>query len=677
MSLQSLSKDQFDMLFQNSKDFIYFMEKNGEDYRYIYLNNSSIELLSDKVIGKTIAEVMKVRDCETITNNYHEAVEKREQVSYQDYIYFLSEVKKYETTVIPIFDGNRTFVLAITKEIAFDRNLEDKYLFMRSVFFNSFLSTVLISNEGKLLEANPQFLDDFNLNIEDVRLKDIIEMPFISNHIDLEHYLKQAYNGESLTSKLLTFIDKDDNCKNFTATFSPLFQEEKVVAVFIILQEVTKLIEQEKELRLTYNGLSNFQYAINSVAEIIIMDSNCKILDVNDRFTQQMGYTREELIGNTLKLIDSRTHSKQFFDNIFSTVKAGEVWRGEICNRTKQGVPYWAETTIIPFFDEDGNISQYINVYYDISEKKRMMTELQNIEHMFKLITENTNDLIVVTNEDGIILYVSTAYTSKLGFKKEELIGQFYSNVLAPESKNSWNKEFLSNHDSEASKIDLIHQSRSGDKFWTECNYTVVKDYVRNHGIQIIMVAREINDRKEIENQLSFLAFHDSLTQLPNRRYLQNEFSRIVEDSNRGSESFAVLYVDGDNFKNVNDQFGHKVGDEFIIQFGKALTRSVRGNDLVVRMGGDEFAIILTGLVRDRRKRTEQVKQIVERINENLQQGWLISNQLFAPTASIGISFYPDHGVNLENLLSHSDKALYGVKMTSKNNYNIYSPELL
>ena len=677
MSLERFSKVQFDLLFENSNDFVYFMEKDGEDFRYIHLNKSSILLLSDKVIGKTVAEVMKANDCETITSNYHLAVEKNGQVSYQDYIYYLSEVKKYETTVIPIFDENRTFILAITKEIAFERDLEDKYLFMRSVFFNSFLSTVLVSKDGRLLEANPQFIEDFNLEIEEVRLKDFLELPFIANQDELKCYLSEAIKGNSLSSKLLTFIDKEGILRSFTATFSPLLQEEAVIAVFIILQEVTQIIEQEKELRMTSNGLSNFQFAFNSIAEIIIMDSKCGILDVNDRFINQMGYTRDELIGNSLEILDSRTHPKDFFDRIFSTVQKGEIWRGEICNRKKNGALYWSDASIIPFFDEEGHVKQYMNVSFDISEKKRIMTKLQNNEHMFKLIMENTNDLIVVTNEEGIILYVSNAYTSRLGYRKEELQGQFYTNILASESKTKWKNELSGLVNQKSSKMDLIHQSVKGENVWTECNYTVVKDYMHYQGIQIIMVAREINERKEIENQLSFLAFHDSLTQLPNRRYLHKEFPRILDDSNMSSGSLAVLYVDGDNFKIVNDQYGHEVGDEFIIQFGKALSRSVRGNDLVVRMGGDEFAIILTGLVQDKRKRKQQVQQIVDRINETLQQGWLISKRLFAPTASIGISFYPDHGATLEKLLASSDKALYGVKMSTKNNYNIYSPERL
>lgn len=653
------------------------MEKTGDDYRYIYLNKSSIDLLSDQVIGKTISEVMKARDYETIINKYDKAVEKAEQVSYQDYNYVLSEMKKYETTVIPIFDRGRNYVLVIMKELAFDRDLEDNYLFMRSIFFNTCLSTVIVSNEGRLLEANPQFLEDFDLNMNEVRLSDFLQLPFIGNADQLSAYLDEAYGGNKVTSKLLTFTNKDGGLRSFTAIFSPRLQDDSVVAVFIILQDVTQFIQQEKELRTTSVRLSNFQHAINSVAEIIIMNQNCEILEVNDRFVQQMGFTREELIGNSLQIIDSRTHSKEFFDNIYALVQKGEVWRGEICNRKKHGAPYWADTTIIPFFDEEGNIKQYINVYYDISEKKRMLTELQNIEHMFKLITENTNDMIVVTNEDGIILYVSSAYTSKLGYERKHLLGQFYTNVLTTESKENWTDELIGMPERKNSKIDLIHQSKNGEQFWTECNYTVVQDFIRNRGIQIIMIAREINERKEKEKQLSFLAFHDPLTQLPNRRYLNKEFPRIVEMSEASSESLAVLYVDGDNFKRVNDQFGHDVGDEFIIQFGKALMKSVRANDLVVRMGGDEFAIVLTGLVRDKIKRKHQVKHIIGRINENLKQGWLISKQTFAPTASIGVAFYPDHGASLEKLLSSSDKALYNAKTTSIKNYTIYTPELL
>ena len=677
MLCQTLSKNQFNLLFGNSKDFVYFMERIAEDdYRYIYMNESSINLLSKESLGKTITEVLKPNQYSIIIENYNCAIENNEQISYQDYVYFEAEVKKYETTVIPIEQEGKRFIFAQTKEISFDRDIEDKYLFMRSVFSNTFLSTILISDDGRLLEANPQFLNDFDLKLDEVRLKDFLELPLISKQSSeqLKHFLNEAYKGKSLTSKLLKFLDKDGNVRSFTATFSPLLQnssKKEVVSVFIILQEITQLIEQEKELKLTSHGLSNFKYAINSATEVSITDANGIIVEVNQRFEEKTGYQRDELIGQSHNIIYSR-HSRDFFENLNTTIKNGEIWRGEICNMTKYGVPYWTETTIIPLFDENGVIQQYIYMHYNITEKKRMLTELRNIEHMFKVITENTSDLIVITNEDGIIQFVSKAYTHKLGYDNEELLGQFYTKILSSESKEVWNENLYDIQHKLSSKVELIHQSKDGQSLWTEGNFTVVHDYLRKQGCQIIMVAREITERKEIENQLLFFAFHDALTQLPNRRYLYKEFPILIEKAKSKNESLAVLYVDGDNFKEVNDQFGHEVGDLFIYEFGKALASSVRTDDLVIRMGGDEFAIILTGLARNEQIRNEQVTQIVYRINDTLKEGWYISNHLFSPTASIGISLYPDHGEDLDSLLDRSDKALYQIKSSSKNNYQIF-----
>ncbi len=677
MIQQILPKVQFDLLFGNSNDLVFYMEKVGDDYKYIYLNAPSIQLLSEDAIGKNISDIMDEKYYQVILENYNLAVERKKQVCYEDYQYRSSEVKKYETSVIPIFVKDKTFILAITKEITFERDLQDKYLFMRSVFFNTFLSTVLVSSDGRLLEANPQFLQDFNLNIEDVRWQHFSDLsiftPKNANHF--KRYLDEACKGKNLSSKFLSFVDKDGMIRSFTATFSPIFQnneESFVVGVFVILQEITEIIKKEKELKSTATGLWNLKYAIDNAADMSITDLNGIIIDVNDRFIEQTGYSKEELLGATHQIVNSGFHSKEFFQKLWETIQSGTVWRGELCNRTKFGSIYWVDTTIIPLLDEKGNIQQFMSVHYNITQKKRMITELRNIERMFKMINDNTNDLIVITNEDGIILYASSAYTRKLGYNPDELIGQCYSKVLSGDCKELWKEELLNIDHNVNSKLELIHTTKNGEALWTECNYTVVNDYSRKHGFQIIMVAREITERKKIENQLLFLAYHDSLTQLPNRRYIQQEFPNIIEEAKARNTSIAVLYVDGDNFKDINDRYGHEVGDAFLNHFGRALQSSVRSNDLVVRIGGDEFAIVLTGLVKNKQKRDKQVKQIIDRIKESLQNGWVISNQQFSPTSSIGVSFYPDHGTKLEELLHLADRALYDVKTISKNNYKIY-----
>jgi len=296
-----------------------------------------------------------------------------------------------------------------------------------------------------------------------------------------------------------------------------------------------------------------------------------------------------------------------------------------------------------------------------------MLTELKNIERTFRLITENTNDLIVITNEDGIIIYASPSYRVFLGYENVDLQGQFYSDIVDEESKMAW-QTFLNNYSGLTdTQFELLLKAKDGTPVWTEGNVTVVHDPEREKVSQIMMVSREITHRKERENDLLYLAYHDTLTQLPNRRYLLKEFPKLLAEAQETTNCLAMLYIDGDDFKDVNDHYGHDTGDDFIRKFGQVLVNSVRSHDLVIRIGGDEFIVILTGLTRDNEKRKAQMMHIIQRIREELKKGWIIENNYFAPTASIGVAYYPDHGKNLDELLDLADQALYKAKEFGKN----------
>ena len=670
-----LSEKQLNMLFNKSKDFVFLCKKTDGDYTYVYINEAAIEIFQENVVGKKLSEIRSVELTDLIVKYYNMALDTNTQQNFQDYTSFKSEVRKYETTVIPVIDDEDQYVLAITKEIAFERDLQDKYLFMRSVFFKTFLSTVLISKGLKLLEANSAFIQTFNIDIEKMRGKEFLNFTFIDQDTkdELKKYLFDAQQGDHFTTKLIRFIDREGLTRSFTATFSPLMQEGEVAAVFIILQDVTEYIEQEKALRQTSHGLETFTRAMNSAADISITDANGRIVSVNDRYVKRVGYTREEIIGQTHQIVNSRYHSPEFFQNLWKTISGGEVWRGEICNRDKFGVTYWNDTTIIPLADVNGGIVQYLGVYFNISEKKRMMTQLRNVERTFRVITENTNDLIIIMCEDGIISYVSPSYVRLLGYEEEELLGKFYSQLLDEESFQEWNTVLKNLQDNvHEQTVELKLKSKQGDHLWTEGHYNAFFSNDHYGLCQIIMVSREITKRKERENKLMFMAYHDSLTNLPNRRYLNKEFPHLLEKAKARYESIAIVYLDGDNFKEVNDVYGHDVGDEFIHQFSKALMRSISLDDLVIRVGGDEFVLVLTNLSRNEELQLEQIQAFIERIRNQLHEGWYIDNHFFQPTASMGIAVYPKHGEKLEKLVDFADQALCESKTKQKNSYKIY-----
>lgn len=663
-----LSEELFNELFIG-KDFVFLMKKVGDDYQYIRLNQAAQALLSDKAIGKMLSTVTSSRNFSIIQEYYCQAIMKHAQIDYVDYAYYKSEIRKYETSVRPLKYKDENYILAITKEILYDRNIEDKFLFMRSMFDHAFFSTVILSAEGTVYEVNSSFMDDFGLDNDAVKQKLLIDLPIVpKDEIEnIQTYLQRAAMGENIGEKLIKLHTLEKKERIYLISLSPVMQGDNSFAIFLIMKDFTQFTEQKAELRSKSHGLEVFKAALNSATAIAIWDVDGIINEVNDLFLNASGFTAEELIGQPYKLIEPSYHTEDLLHLINKTLGAGNIWRGELCYRTKYHADYWVEAAIVPLKNEFGKTEQYLSINYDITDKKRMLTELKNIERTFRLITENTNDLIIITNEDGIIIYASPSYRIFLGYENVDLQGQFYSDIVDEESKMAW-QTFLNNYSGQTdTQFELLLKAKDGTPVWTEGNVTVVHDPEREKVSQIMMVSREITHRKERENDLLYLAYHDTLTQLPNRRYLLKEFPKLLAEAQNANNCLAMLYIDGDDFKDVNDKYGHDTGDDFIQKFGQVLINSVRSHDLVIRIGGDEFIVILTGLTKENEKRKAQMMHIIQRIRDELKKGWIIENNYFAPTASIGVAYYPDHGKNLDELLDLADQALYKAKEFGKN----------
>ncbi|MFY0742833.1 PAS domain S-box protein [Solibacillus silvestris] len=663
------SMDLLNLLFKNSNDAVFFMENINGKYRYIFVNDAAVNLINTNPCGKTIEQVIPSHLAKTIIHYYDLTIEQNRQVEFEDFTYGKMNVRKQRTTTIPVIQDGKNYILAMTKEVSMSLDLEDKYLFMRSIFSNSFLSTILVSNDLQLLEANPTFLEEFNIQMEDASGISMLDMPFIERKTakKLKSYIKRARLGENVQSKMLFFIDKHNEQRCFTASFSSLTSNGENIAVFIILQEITEFIKQGQALRTASHGLEMFKNAINSLADVIFTDVDGNIIDINERVIENTGYTHDELIGKPHHILHSTYLSDSASMSFWQKVSKEEIWREEVCNRKKNGEIYWVDSTMIPLKNELGEVEQFLMVQYNISSEKQLMSELYIIERNFRAITENTNDFIVVTDRYGKIKYASPSYSRKLGYREEELIGLPYDRLLKPESVKLWHEAL--NPETvdviQEQKIELLLYKKDNSTIWTEGNYTLTFALSHHEITEIVMVSREITERKELEDKLTYLAYHDSLTQLGNRRKLYKEFPLLKKEADETGTCLAILYLDGDNFKEVNDIYGHEVGDEFLIQFGNSLVRSVRNEDLVIRLGGDEFLIVLTGLSIFEKERSVQLVHIMDRIKENLQIGWLIRGSHFSPTASMGISIYPKHSISLDVLIDLADQALYKAKQSS------------
>ncbi len=199
-----LSEELFNELFIG-KDFVFLMKKVGDDYQYIRLNQAAQALLSDKALGKMLSTVTSSHNFSIIQQFYHQAIMKHAQIDYVDYAYYKSEIRKYETSVRPLTYKGDDYILAITKEILYDRNIEDKFLFMRSMFDHAFFSTVILSAEGAVYEVNPSFMEDFGLDNDAVKRKLFVDLPIVPNdeRENIQTFLQRAAMGENIGEKLI------------------------------------------------------------------------------------------------------------------------------------------------------------------------------------------------------------------------------------------------------------------------------------------------------------------------------------------------------------------------------------------------------------------------------------------------------------------------------------------
>lgn len=668
-----LTGQQLNMMFEHCDDFVYYLEKRNGTYIYKYVNPAtSIIFNGINPLNKSIHDAVKSEETiELIMGNYDKVLHTQKQTTFRDFYLFSNTTRTNETTVIPTNEGRG--VLAITREVPKTKILEEENHYLTALFQEQLNAILVLDKSLNIIKTNEVFHEIFLAN-RAILGTSIHEYYWLEEHqaIQFHDCLKDALNQKK---KMVQFHLKKINGSqaNFHVKFNPVILSNQVVAVSIEWIEYTKNIELKQSLKEASVILDAYKFALDEAANFCITDDNGIIEYVSPGYASLAHYTSEELIGNSNSLISSRQQSKAFYVDMWSTIKAGELWRGEICNLSRIGTHYWLDTTIVPMFDTNGEITNFLSICLDITDKRVLMTNLRNIERTFRLITENTNDFIVITNEDGIILYVSPNHESRLGYEKEELLGQFYYEVLTEESNHFLRTELNALLPSVGdSLLELQLLTKSGDFVWIEAHITVVADDMREDVFQFVIIAREITKRKQKEDELRFMAYHDSLTMLPNRRYVTAEFPKLVKQAIKLDYSISLLYIDGDNFKRINDLYGHDVGDEFIMEFGQALSRSVRAGDIVARIGGDEFIIMLTQMSSDETTRDHQILAIINCIQNVLRDGWMISETHFSPTSSIGVASYPSNGHSINELMAHADDALYiAKKINGKDSYHI------
>lgn len=321
------------------------------------------------------------------------------------------------------------------------------------------------------------------------------------------------------------------------------------------------------------------------------------------------------------------------------------------------------------------------------AENRRISWRLECSERLYRYLVDSSPDIIYTLNPEGRFTFVNDRVQQLLGVSREELIGQHYSVLVHDEDLERAHYVFVERRVGERASRNVelrlksqraVDKERTFETTLTTISFNSMGMYSQGQGLRTkeffgtYGIARDITERKRAEELISYQAYHDILTDLPNRVLFRDRLELALIQAKRHSTELAVMFVDLDRFKLVNDTLGHIKGDKLLQQVAGRLKDSLRRGDTLARLGGDEFTLLIPDL-RDR----QDAVVIAEKFLKCLQEPFMLDGHQVHVSASIGIAVYPSHGETIEDLIRHADIAMYQVKALGKDGHSFYDNSML
>jgi diguanylate cyclase (GGDEF)-like protein/PAS domain S-box-containing protein len=330
--------------------------------------------------------------------------------------------------------------------------------------------------------------------------------------------------------------------------------------------------------------------------------------------------------------------------------------------RRFDGTVIWVRFTVRAVRDDQGEILRYDGALEDITDRHRAEEALRSSEERFRSLVQNASDLICILDAEGIVRYESPSHRRVLGMDADHHLGRSLPELVHPEDRTVLENALRRLVEEPGEIVTIEYRLLHGDGGWRSLESTASNLLGQPAVAGIVLNAHDITDHKKAEAKLLHDALHDELTGLPNRALFMDRLRHSMERSRREPELLtAVLFLDLDRFKIVNDSLGHLVGDELLIQISGSLAEALRPSDTIARVGGDEFAILLEG-GRD----VSDAVRVAERIHDRLTTALNLGGHEVFITASIGIAVHTPEYERPEDLLRDADTAMYRAKTSGR-----------
>lgn len=538
--------------------------------------------------------------------------------------------------------------------------------FYRSIVEAAREGVAVIDVDGKVTFANQRAEELLGYEPGEPVGLAVSDLVAVEDQAALAEMPERLHRGESEQSEL-RILHKDGDVLWASVKSSPLCDDAgRYAGGLVLFNDVTDRKRAEASLQQSearFKGI--FEHA---AVGIVLVDLDSRLVEVNPTFCAMLGYEASELTGRTVADI-SHPDDWADADAERSQLLAGEIDSREVEKRYlhRDGHAVYAHTSVAVVRDPDGAPRYLTAVCRDMSTEVEALGRLHRSEDTLRLVANNAQDLIFryrVAPDPGFE-YVSPALKKLYG----------YSLADFPRGTDPL-RRILSDHDSDAvvaaarsgSGIPVLAPVRhkDGRLIWSEAHVNMVCDTT---GREVAMegIVRDVSERKALEEQLVHQALHDPLTGLGNRTLFHDRVGQAIARLGRSSSLVALLYVDLDHFKLVNDVLGHAVGDELLQAVAERLVLAARSNDSVVRLGGDEFVILCEGLAEE-----EEAIGIARRVMDQFATPFSIRDRELSVSASIGVAASPVDSA--EDLLRNADASMYRAKQLGGARVEVFIP---
>ena len=434
-----------------------------------------------------------------------------------------------------------------------------------------------------------------------------------------------------------------------------------------IVRDVTV---QDDILRKLEENETKYRALFENANDSIILMSKDQFIDCNSKTLEIFGCKREEIIGNTPMAFspaqqpDGRDSDEKAQEKIVATL-AGNPQRFEWLHRKLDGTSFETEVSLNRITLNEQTLLQAI--IRDITDRKTRDAQVSKLSS----VMEQTADIIVVTDTEGIIEYVNPSFERITGYTYNEAVNNSPGLVASGLHKSEFYKHMWETITAGESYSNIfINRRKDGSLYYEEKTITPIKDQSGTI-THYVATGKDISERIQIQERLQHMAHHDALTDLPNRNLFLDRLQQALNRARWHNRLVAVMFMDLDRFKNINDTLGHNVGDQLLLELSRRLGGTVRDGDTIARFGGDEFAILLDDIDSD-----SHISSLAQKLLDTLSMPFKINKQELFVTASIGVSIFPNDGDDSDTLLRNADVAMYRAKDMGKNNYQFYSDDL-